>query len=74
MKNNHIGRYVVVNSSGTVELRSTAGGSPLSYFAHEAVFAIMMGDVIQVNLKNGKTVFYKLGPTGYSVSGPYMSI
>jgi hypothetical protein len=74
MECNHKGRYVVVTSSGTVELRLTSGGGPLAYFGHEAVSAVMMGDLIQVNQKNGRTVFYKLGPTGYSVSGPYMSI
>jgi len=74
MQNNHKGRYVVVNSSGTVELRLTSGGAPLAYFGHEAVFAIMMGDLIQVNKKAGQTVFYKLDSTGYAVSGPYMSI
>jgi hypothetical protein len=71
---NHVGRYVVVTSSGTVELRLTSGGGPLARFGHDAVFAVMMGDLIQVNKKDGQTVFYKLGTTGYSVSGPYLSI
>ena len=70
----YTGRYVKVNSSGQVELRLTAGGSPLAYFGHDAVFAILSGDIIQVNRKDGSTVFYKLGESGNTVSGPYMSI
>lgn len=74
MEKIHTGRYVVVNSSGTVELRLTSGGSPLAYFGYDAEFAILSGNIVQVNLNNGKTVFYKLATDGYSVSGPYMSI
>jgi len=57
MERNHIGRHVVVNSSGGVELRSTAGGAPLSCFEHEAVFAVMMSDLIRVNKMNWRTFF-----------------
>jgi hypothetical protein len=74
MSKSHTGRYVKVNSSGQVELRLTSGGSPLCYFAFDAVFAILMGDLVQVNRKDGSTVFYKLSSDGYGVSGPYMSI
>jgi hypothetical protein len=73
MNKAHTGRYVKVNSSGKVELRLTSGGV-LSIFAFDAVFAILTGDIIQANLKNGSTVFYKLSESGNTVSGPYMSI
>jgi hypothetical protein len=74
MQPNYLGKYVVVNSSGTVELRSTAGGGPIATFGHDAQLAMMSGDVIQVNLKNGKVIFYKLSSTGYAVSGPYITL
>lgn len=63
--------YVVVRNN-KVELRKIGAGSPSSTFGHGAVFAILTGDLIQVNLKNGKTVFYKLSSSGNSVSGPYI--
>lgn len=74
MRKIHPGRYVIVNKSGTVELRLTAGGSPVAYFGNNAEFAMLSGDVVQVNLKNGSVVFYKIGENGLSVSGPYLSI
>ncbi len=69
-----LGRYVIVNQSGQVELRLTSGGAPVSTFASNAQLALLNGNVIQVNLKNGKVVFYKLGSTGNTVSGPYNSL
>lgn len=75
MEKIHTGRYVVVNpSTGKVELRLTSGGSPLCYFADNAELAMLSGNVIQVNLKNGSVIFYKLSSDGYCVSGPYMSL
>lgn len=74
MEKIHSGRYVIVNKSGTVELRLTSGGSPVAYFGNNAEFAMLNGNVIQVNLKNGSVVFYKIGANGLAVSGPYLSI
>jgi len=69
---NYAGLFVTVNSSKKVELRRMNGGAPLSTFGSNAVFAILSGNMIQVNLANGKTVFYKLSASGNSVSGPYL--
>jgi hypothetical protein len=67
-------KYVAVNASGRVELRLTSSNVPVAVFGNDAVYALLMGDVIQVNLKGGKTVFYKLGGSGNTVSGPYFSL
>lgn len=63
--------YVVVKNN-RVELRRMGAGSPVATFAQGAVYAVLTGDHIQVNLKNGKTVFYKLSTSGLNVSGPYI--
>jgi len=63
--------YVVVKNN-RVELRRMGVGSPVAAFGQGAVYAVLTGDHIQVNLKNGKTVFYKLSNSGLGVSGPYI--
>lgn len=63
--------YVVVKNN-KVHLHRMNVGAPLATFGHGAVFAVLTGNYIQVNLKNGKTVFYKLSSSGNSVSGPYI--
>lgn len=63
--------YVVVRNN-RVELRRMNVGSPLATFGNGAVYAILTGNFIQVNLKSGKTVFYKLSASGNTVSGPYI--
>jgi hypothetical protein len=74
MEKIHTGRYVVVNpSTGVVELKLTSGGT-VAYFSNNAELAMLSGNVVQVNLKNGSVVFYKLTNDGYSVTGPYMSL
>jgi len=65
------GLYVVVKND-KVELRRMNSSSALQRFASGATFAILSGDTVQVNLKTGKTVFYKLTSSGNSVSGPYI--
>lgn len=67
---NHSGLFVVVKDD-KVELRRMNGGA-IQRFATGAVFAILSGNIVQVNLKSGKTVFYKLSSSGNSVSGPYL--
>ena len=63
--------YVVVRN-GKVYLHRMNVGAPVASFGQGAVFAVLTGNYIQVNLKNGKTVFYKLSSSGNSVSGPYI--
>lgn len=63
--------YVVVRNN-RVELRLMNVGAPIATFAHGAVYAIITGDMVQVNLRSGKTVFYKLSKNQSSVSGPYI--
>ena len=63
--------YVVVKNN-KVELRKLGGGSATATFGAGAVFAVLTGDLIQVNLQNGKTVFYKLSSSGTGVSVPYI--
>lgn len=63
--------YVIVKNR-RVELKRMNHGAPLATFANGAVYAILTGDYIQVNLENGKTVFYRLSASGNSVSGPYI--
>jgi len=63
--------YVVVKNN-KVYLHRMNVGAPLATFGQGAVFAVLTGNYIQVNLKNGKTVFYKLSSSGNSVSGPYI--
>lgn len=67
------GRYVIVNSSGQVELRAMKIGL-LCTFAFNAQLALLNGNIIQVNLKDGSIVFYKIEGNGNIVSGPYMSV
>jgi hypothetical protein len=67
----HAPVYVVVRNN-RVELRRMGVGSPVAAFAQGAVYAVLTGDHIQVNLKNGKTIFYKLSASGMGVSGPYI--
>lgn len=62
----------VVAKNGRVELRRMNVGAPVATFANGAVYAVLNGDWIQVNLKSGKTVFYRLSASGNTVSGPYI--
>lgn len=62
--------YVVVRGN-RVELRRMNTGA-IATFGAGAVHAVLTGNLIQVNLKSGKTVFYKLSSNGNSVSGPYI--
>jgi hypothetical protein len=73
MEKIHTGRFVVVNSSNSVELRLASGGI-LATFSSNAELAVLNGNIIQVNLKTGQVVFYKLTNDGYSVTGPYLSL
>lgn len=63
--------YVAVRNN-RVELRRMNVGAPVATFASGAVYAVLNGDWIQVNLKSGKTVFYRLSASGNTVSGPYL--
>jgi hypothetical protein len=63
--------YVTVRG-GRVELRLMNVGGPVAVFSHGAVHAVLTGEWVQVNLRSGKTVFYRLSSSGRSVSGPYL--
>lgn len=63
--------YVVVKN-GRVELRKMDVGSPVATFGNGATTAVMQGNTVVVTLRNGKTVIYKVNPSGTSVSGPYI--
>jgi len=71
-ENNQAPMMYVVVKNNKVELRKLGGGTPTATFGNGAVFAILTGNLIQVNLQNGKTVFYKLSSSGTGVSGPYI--
>jgi hypothetical protein len=62
--------YVMIKN-GRVELRKMDVGGPITTFAPGAVHADITGNIIVVQLKNGKTVIYKVNPGGRGVTGPY---
>lgn len=70
-ENNQVPVYVIVRNN-RVELRRMNSGGAIATFGQGAVYAVITGNLIQVNLSNGKTVFYKLSANNSSVSGPYI--
>jgi len=73
MEKIHTGRFVTVNSSGQVELRLINVGI-ICKFGFNATYAVISGNTIQVNTKDGKLEYYKLSHDGYSVTGPYLGV
>jgi len=62
----------VVN--GKVQLFLPPSGSPQCQFGSDAVSAIVQGDTVVVQCKNGRTQIWKINPSGRSVSGPVQTI
>ncbi len=62
----------VVN--GKVQLLLLPTSTPVHIFGADAVSAIVQGDTVVVQCKDGRTQIWRINPSGTSVSGPIRSI
>ncbi len=61
-------------SNGRVQLFLPPAGQPYCQFGSGAVSAVIQGDNVIVQCKDGRTEVWQINPNGRSVMGPIRSI